>query len=37
MSSPKSIMRNFTNCKIIMFKLQKHGLSILSWAEISSS
>jgi hypothetical protein len=26
-------MRNFTNCKIVMFKLQKHG----SWAEISSS
>jgi hypothetical protein len=25
MSSQKSIMRNFTNCKIIMFKLQKHG------------
>jgi hypothetical protein len=25
MSSKKSIMRNFTNCKIIMFKLQKHG------------
>jgi hypothetical protein len=27
MSSQKSIMRNFTNCKIIMFKLQKHGFS----------
>jgi hypothetical protein len=25
MSSQKSILRNFTNCKIIMFKLQKHG------------
>jgi hypothetical protein len=23
----KSIMRNFTNCKIIMFKLQKQGFS----------
>jgi hypothetical protein len=27
MSSQKSIMRNFTNCKIIMFKLHKHGFS----------
>jgi hypothetical protein len=27
MSSQKSIMRNFTNCKIIMLKLQKHGFS----------
>jgi hypothetical protein len=27
MSSQKSIMRNFTNCKIIMFKLQKCGFS----------
>jgi hypothetical protein len=25
MSSQKSILRNFTNCKIIVFKLQKHG------------
>jgi hypothetical protein len=25
MPSQKSIMRNFTNCKIIMFKLQKQG------------
>jgi hypothetical protein len=26
-------MRNFTNCKIIMFKLQKHGFSnpFLGW------
>jgi hypothetical protein len=27
MSSQKSIMRNFTYCKIIMFKLQKYGFS----------
>jgi hypothetical protein len=27
MSSQKSIMRNFTNCKIIMFKPQKNGFS----------
>jgi hypothetical protein len=27
MSSQKSIMRNFSNCKIIMFKLQEHGFS----------
>jgi hypothetical protein len=27
MSSQKSILRIFTNCKIIMFKLQKHGFS----------
>jgi hypothetical protein len=27
MSSQKFIMRNFTNCKIIIFKLQKHGFS----------
>jgi hypothetical protein len=25
MFSQKFIMRNFTDCKIIMFKLQKHG------------
>jgi hypothetical protein len=25
--SKKFIMRNFTNCKIIMFGLQKHGFS----------
>jgi hypothetical protein len=25
--SQKSKMRNFTNCKITMFKLQKHGFS----------
>jgi hypothetical protein len=29
MSSQKSIMRNFTDCKIIMFKLQKNGFSNL--------
>jgi hypothetical protein len=36
MSSQKSIMRNFTNCKIIMFKLQKHGFwnPILGWNSI---
>jgi hypothetical protein len=27
MSSQKSMMRNVTNCKIIMFKLQKHVFS----------
>jgi hypothetical protein len=33
MSSQKSIMRNFTNCKIKMFKLQKQGFSnpFLGW------
>jgi hypothetical protein len=33
MCSQKSIMRNFTNCKIIMFKLQKHGFlkPVLGW------
>jgi hypothetical protein len=33
MSSQKSTMRNFTNCKIIMFKLQKHGFLnlVLGW------
>jgi hypothetical protein len=30
-------MRNFTDCKIIMFKLQNHGFSNTSWAEISIS
>jgi hypothetical protein len=29
MSSQKSIMRNFSDCKIIIFKLQKHGFSNL--------